>query len=266
MATLLPVTGNDEQRVVDADRQPDHRDHVGDEEAEVEELADQCGQPHGDGDGDDSEDDRDHTGDHRAKDPYQDHEGDPDSDGLPQSEVLFGNSIEVVHQCRRAGHEGSDPIRGLHAGDGLVKQIGVVADQIGVVTGDHNGEERGASGLGNWPGFLEIGADADHHLGTEAADGRLKLGDVSDVLGVAHVGGVRSDHHEFGVGGLPSQFGDEVGRYQRLGLVGEGDRCGQGTGEQLRRHDCGGHQEDHPDEHRPPRSSGTRPGQSFGPQ
>ena len=54
---LLAIARDDEEGVVDADGQADHGDHVGHEERQLHDLADDGGQAEGDEDGHDPEDD-----------------------------------------------------------------------------------------------------------------------------------------------------------------------------------------------------------------
>ena len=69
---LLAVAGDDEERVVDADREAHHRDHVGDEERELEGLAEQGGDADGNDDREDAEEERHSGRDERAEDEDQD--------------------------------------------------------------------------------------------------------------------------------------------------------------------------------------------------
>ncbi len=85
---------HDEQRVVDADGQPDHRDHVDDQEVEFERLADERRRSHGDDYGQDSLGDGNAGGDRRPEYEQQDHQRDWQGYDLTALQVLLGSLIE----------------------------------------------------------------------------------------------------------------------------------------------------------------------------
>ncbi len=98
---FLAVAGDDEQGVVDADGESDHRDHVDDEEGEVHHPAEQGGQADGDDDGDDGEHDRDAGDDEGAEDDDEDHEGGEQPQPLALDQVALGEFGELVVRRRR---------------------------------------------------------------------------------------------------------------------------------------------------------------------
>jgi len=68
---LLAVARDDEERVVDAEREAHAREHVDDEEGELERLSDERGEGERDGDRDEGEEDGDETGDNRSEDEHE---------------------------------------------------------------------------------------------------------------------------------------------------------------------------------------------------
>ena len=117
---LLAVAGDDEQHVVDADREAHHRDHVRHEERQLEDLADERGQRQRDDDRDARQHQRQQGRDERAEHDQQDHERDRDADRLAASDEVAsrrpsgrrGRSTPVRRRARRGRRGRPAPSRG----------------------------------------------------------------------------------------------------------------------------------------------------------
>ncbi len=81
----LPVPGHDEQGVVDAHPEPDHGQHLGGEDGDVQDVAEQVLEGEADGDAEQGGDDGQAHGHHRPEgDQHDDHGGqDPDALARP---------------------------------------------------------------------------------------------------------------------------------------------------------------------------------------
>ena len=105
LASFLLETRHDEQRVVDADGQPDHRDEVGHEKRDVlVELAYQRNGAGGDDDSHGSQDYRYPGGTHRPEHQQQDDDGDPHPNRLALDQVSLGDIPQVLINGGFAGH------------------------------------------------------------------------------------------------------------------------------------------------------------------
>ena len=110
---LLAVALDDEEGVVDADREADHRDHVGDEEREVEEDAQDGGQAEGDEDADDRQGQRQDRRQQGGEDDDQDEEGDHPADRLAGGQVLLGDGVELFVDADRPDREDREAVAAL---------------------------------------------------------------------------------------------------------------------------------------------------------
>ena len=97
---LLAVARDDEQHVVDADREAHHRDHVRHEERQLVGLADERGQRERDHDRDDREPDRQERRDERPEDQQQHDQRDRDADRLTLGKVGLRGLVDVVRDRR----------------------------------------------------------------------------------------------------------------------------------------------------------------------
>ena len=103
LASLLSVTGNDEERVVDPQRETHAGEHVDDEHRELELLREQRGQAERDDDRHDRHQERYEPGDDRAEDEEQDDERGGQSElELAVLQVLLRKEVEVVVERLRA--------------------------------------------------------------------------------------------------------------------------------------------------------------------
>ena len=101
-AALLAVAGDDEERVVDPEREPHAEEHVHDEDGEAELEREQRDEAEPDHDRDDRHQHGNQSGDDRAEHEQQDHErgGKPEAK-LTVLQVAGREGAEVV--CRRCG-------------------------------------------------------------------------------------------------------------------------------------------------------------------
>ena len=178
---FLAQAGDDEQRVVDPERQAHRDDHVHDEQVQRERLADHGGDAEGDDDRDDRHQHRDRDADERADDQQQHDErgGQPELQ-LALAQVAAGQLGEVAIERVGAGDvrgEASAAVGALNEGD----QVG---DPLVLRLGDHDGQHRG----------VPVGRDQDPAAGVQVA---------GDLLHGAAATGLR-DHstHVGGKGGI----------------------------------------------------------------
>ncbi len=108
---LLAVALDDEEGVVDPDRQPDHRDHVDDEEGEREQLPDHRRQPDGDPDRDQGKHDRHAGGNQGTEDDDQDQQRHREPDPLGGPQVGFGGGRELLVDAQVADGQDAEPVR-----------------------------------------------------------------------------------------------------------------------------------------------------------
>jgi hypothetical protein len=96
-AAFLPETGDNEQRVVDAERQAHAGHHVDDEDRQAELLRDDGGDPKADDDRHQGHEHRHESGHHRPEHEQQDDDGDrqPEVD-LAVAQVTGGQCGEVI--------------------------------------------------------------------------------------------------------------------------------------------------------------------------
>ena len=160
---LLPVAGDDEQRVVDADGQADHRDDVGDEEGELEPLPENGGDAEGDDDGEDAEHQWHEGGHHGAEDEQQHDEGDGHADRLSGLQVLLGDLLELVLDAGAAADQHRVGGVGVRLLDDVENGADIVLGLL-IVAGHHEGEDGGAligGDEGDVSGLVEVGAAGD---------------------------------------------------------------------------------------------------------
>ena len=87
---------HNEQRVVDPDGEADHRDHVHDEEGQLECLSDDHGHPDGNQDCHNRQKQRDTGGDGSPEDDYKDQERNRQTEDLTPLQSLIGECPELV--------------------------------------------------------------------------------------------------------------------------------------------------------------------------
>jgi hypothetical protein len=93
---FLPWTRDDEQRVVDPERQSHRDDHVRDEEVQLERVPDDCGDTQRDDDRVERHQHRDRRARRRAEDEQQHHQRGRQAElQLTLAEVIFGDLDEV---------------------------------------------------------------------------------------------------------------------------------------------------------------------------
>ena len=97
LTAFLAVAGDDEERVVDPEREAHPGEHVHEEDRELELLREEGAEPERDDDRDDRHQQRHEPGHHRAEDEEQDDQrrGQPELQ-LPVLEVLLREEVEVV--------------------------------------------------------------------------------------------------------------------------------------------------------------------------
>ena len=101
---LLAVTRDDEQRVVDPEREPHRDEHVHDEHRELDRLRHERGQPERDDDRDDRHQQRDEPGDDRAEDEQEDDQRRGQAElELARLQVVLRQLVEVVVERLVAG-------------------------------------------------------------------------------------------------------------------------------------------------------------------
>ena len=111
---LLAIARDDEQRVVDPERETHAREHVHDEDRELELLGEDRREPERDDDRDDRHQQRDQPGDDRAEDEEQDDQGSGEPElKLALLEILLREEVEVVVERPVSGDR--DVERGLLA-------------------------------------------------------------------------------------------------------------------------------------------------------
>jgi hypothetical protein len=239
--TLLAVAGDNEQRVVDADGQPEHRDDVGDEDEEVECPAEDRRHPKRHDDRDRPQDQRQAGREQRREYDHQHDQGDRNPDRLALSEVLLGHP--VVGVVTADGTDGEDIKSGLlllrdrrQIGVGMLGRLAELTDEV------HRNQRR-----------LPIGRDQSRRRGVavglslvvvagrgddagKTGQGVRRLLDQRAERGVVHRRRVRADDHRFGDRGeRPQTRHEEIVRAHRLRLVGQRHLGRQGTAQSLRR-------------------------------
>ena len=105
LAALLAVARDDEQRVVDPEREAHPREHVHEEDRELELLGEEGAEPERDDDRDDRHQQRHEPGDNRPEDEEEDDERRREAElELAVLQVLLRQEVEVVVERLRAGH------------------------------------------------------------------------------------------------------------------------------------------------------------------
>ena len=107
---LLSVAGEDEQRVVDRDPDPDHRGHVGDEHRGRHLQRDEVDERAGDDDADEPQRQRQRRRGERAEDDEEDDRDDREAADLGFGEVFLGELLEPGPDRRLAGEVGGHPV------------------------------------------------------------------------------------------------------------------------------------------------------------
>ena len=127
LAAFLAVAGDDEQGIVDPEREPHPREHVDEEDGELEVLREQRAQTEGDDDRDDRHQERHEPGHDRAEDEQQDDQRgrEPELE-LPVLEVLLREEVEVVVERLLARHRHGE--RAL-----LAEPLDLLDERLGLV-------------------------------------------------------------------------------------------------------------------------------------
>ena len=129
---LLPVARQDEERVVDSEREPHARDHVHDEERELEHLAHEGGQGDRDHDREQCQEHRDQSCDDGSEDEHEDDERrrQPDQQ-LPFLQVLLRELLEigVARDAARDRDVEAAAVRILHRVDERADFLGTKEDR-----------------------------------------------------------------------------------------------------------------------------------------
>ena len=102
---LLPKTRHDEERIVDSDRKPNHRDQVLGERLHLYDLADEEDGTKGDDDRGDRQHHGKNRGRQRTEQHGQDDQRDRHAEGLALLRVGLVAFDEVSGECRLAGYE-----------------------------------------------------------------------------------------------------------------------------------------------------------------
>ena len=223
-APLFPVARDDEERVVDAHRQTDHGDHVGDEGAELEELPGDGGHAHGDHDGDHGQQEGDAGGHERSEHEHEDDQGHPDAEHLAALQVALADLGEISVDAGPAGDEHLEAVPLARLLDGRRQCVDVLLD-LALAAGHRHGYDRGVTVTGDQRrvGHHGVGGAPLDHVGSER-DGRGQhvVGALLED-GVVHGALRRLQHDEFvdgvlGVEARVDQFVCPIG----LGVVGRG--------------------------------------------
>ena len=127
---LLAVAGEDEQRVVDRDPDPDHRGHVGDEDRLVHLQRDEVDEGAGDEDADEAERQRQRRGGERAEDDEQDDRDDREAARLGLREVLLRDLLHPGPDRRLSDQVGGDAAPRRCRGRGRFAQVAGGVDQL----------------------------------------------------------------------------------------------------------------------------------------
>ena len=133
------IAADDEERVVDAEREAHAREHVHDEDREVERLPDERGQGKRDDDGHERCEYRHEAGDDRAEDEKQDDQRGGDTElELPLLEIVLGQALVVLVGGELAGDRRLEALalRGVDRVDDL-------ADPVLSARGQGHRDERG---------------------------------------------------------------------------------------------------------------------------
>ena len=124
---LLAVAGDDEQRVVDPDRQAHHHEHVDDDEVEDEPLTDAGDDGQRDDDARDRHSDRDDRRHDATEDDDQDEQREREPDDLAAREVLLGGAAEVLVDRVLADDQRAEPVLPVRRDDALDDRLHIVA-------------------------------------------------------------------------------------------------------------------------------------------
>ena len=243
--TLL-VPGDDEQRVVDADPEPDHRSQRRRHGRYLGHMTEQGDQREPRGNGDQRRRDRDHHRDRGAEGREQDQDRDADADRLARVRRGLGNlQTEIA------------PRRDLEPGVG--RRRGRVDDRVGVVVGEVTLADRQRErDVGDLLVLGElIGSSRREGTGSsvDAVDRLDRLHGLLDrglVRTRAQLGPVGDDHDRHAAVLLLGQLvGEQVGRCRRSG-AGQGEVVAGSFAGDSRADDQGNHCHGPDREHDPP--------------
>ena len=192
LRALLAVSGDDEQGVVDPEREPHPREHVDHEDGELEPLGEQRDEAEGDDDRDARHQNRDEARHDGSEDEQEDDERCRKAElELAGLEILLREQVEVVVECLVTGDGDGERCVLVGARSGLHDRLGLVVvedrdrDDRGVAVG---GDERSGRGREVRPRPRESRGGA---LVREAAHEALELGRVDGVALGAHDDDVR---------------------------------------------------------------------------
>ena len=215
---LLPVAGEYEEAVVDAQRESHRGDHVDDEEGQRGELPQDRGDGDGHDDGQDGDAHRDERGHQGAEDQDQhDHRGGQPELQLPVREVGLRELGEVVVEGVHPGDVDLEVFRGV-GGDDLVDHLD---DPVLGVVAEHQRHDRGVpvlrdAGLVGGVGVADgLGGAGGLDRGPDLRDERLELRVVAGEVGRV------DDHGVVDPVGLGEVVGDHLLGSDRVGIGGD---------------------------------------------
>ncbi len=252
---LLAVPGDDEERVVDPERETHAREHVHDEDRQLELLRDDGRQSERDEDRDDRHQERDEAGDDRAE-----HEQEDDERGrqaeleLALLEILLGEEVEVVVERLLARHRDLELAVLARLLDGRDDLFGLVLAE------DRERHHRRVAILGDEPRRTVVEVRARLRERPYVALGDKRADEARELVGL--------DRET--IGADDDDVADELARLRRKRLEPHGVRAlglrvvrrrtlgGEAVAEQQRdRRDCEDEHDD-PRSDRPPRMTCAR--------
>ena len=245
---LLAEAPDDEERVVDADREAEQRGDVHGEDREAEALREQVEHAQRDGHGQAAADDGQRGGDHAAEDEHEDDEGEGQGVGLRPAQVAGRDRLERLVDGRVAGDRGREaagPQLRLDAADLLLRLLDLGGEDQGgkrclVVARD----QPGVAGRGVGLHLLQAG-----HGGRRDAGERSRLGGLEPRTSRVERG-TREDDGDAGQAGVqaalheiesPLGGGVGIGEAAALELVVE-----PGNGDQTEHEGDDPQRDDHP--------------------
>ena len=140
-AALLAKSLDDEKRVVDADREPNHRDDEDDEVGHLHRVADQGGGARGDEDGEQCEDHWKAGGDGGAEDDKQDCERYSDADQLALRERFAQQRGHLAFDAPEANRRDPEPILAAGGIDQVNQRRGGIRGFLAVTFERHRDQD-----------------------------------------------------------------------------------------------------------------------------
>ncbi len=209
-----PVAGDDEQHVVDADADADHRRHLRGEVGDLEHVGEQGDAAEPDAEAEQGDEDREAGGEDGAEADEQDDEGDEEADALGAELRLLGAlQREPAELDLEAGLVDGRPLRDQR----LAVLDGVVADRDVEAQGGVGDVAAG----GDAPEAVEWRLDRLHvrragETGEDAVDRGARLGGVDAGIGAEdHVDLVAGVRREAGLEQVEGLLGLRTGRRER---------------------------------------------------